>query len=184
MNKKLTYLLTTSSIITLSQLAFAGTDVFFTPLTSSAVVADPNSIAEMNSPWTAPAGVTQVNLTSMDEIEGDTAQSVVRVPGTGTSASMWDMVAYDHRGKYVFIPHETPWGAGVSRYDIKNDVNEVLFAGDQGGAVNDWSNDWAAFDPSTFTPNKTVLAAEEWSGEGRVLEILNPFAPVAEIQVR
>jgi len=184
MKKKLTYLLTASSIISLSQLAFAGTDTFFTPLTASAVVADPNSVAEMNSPWVTPAGVAQVNLTSMDEIEGDPLQSVVRVPGTGTSASMWDMVAYDHRGKFAFIPHETPWGAGVSRYDIKNDVNEVLFAGDQSGATNDWDGDWAAFDPSTFTPNKTVLAAEEWSGQGRVLEILNPFAAVEDIEVR
>src|SRR5688500_12109482 len=99
MNKKLTYLLTASSIITLSQSAFAGTDTFFTPLTASAVVADPNSVAELNTPWVAPAGMTQVNLTSMDEIEGDPVQSVVRVPGTGTQASMWDMVAYDHRGK-------------------------------------------------------------------------------------
>jgi hypothetical protein len=184
MNKKLTYLLTASSIITLSQSALAGTDVFFTPLTASAVVADPNSVAEMNSPWVAPAGMAQVNLTSMDEIEGDPVQSVVRVPGTGTQASMWDMLAYDHRGKFAFIPHETPWGAGVSRYDIKNDVTEVLFAGDQLGATGNWTNDWAAFDPATFTPNKTVLAAEEWSGEGRVMEILNPFAPVDEIQVR
>src|SRR5688572_32883531 len=116
MNKKLTYLLTASSVITLFQLAFAGTDVFFTPLTSSAVVADPNSLAEMNSPWVTPAGITQVNVTSMDEIEGDPLQSVIRVPGADTSATMWDMVAYDHRAKYIFIPHETPWGAGVSRY--------------------------------------------------------------------
>lgn len=184
MNKKLTYLITSTSLITLSQLAFAGTEPFFTPLTASAVVADPNSIAEMNTPWVAPAGLAQENLTSMDEIEGDPAQSVVRVPGTGTQASMWDMVAYDDNGKYVFIPHETPWGAGVSRYDVKNDVSEVLFAGDQSGAANDWSDDWAAFDPATFTPNRTVLAAEEWSGEGRVMEILNPFAPVDQIQVR
>jgi len=184
MNKKLTYLLTACSIITLSQGALAGTEPFFTPLTSSAVVADPNSIAEMNTPWVAPPGLIQENLTSMDEIEGDPAQSALRVPGTGTQATMWDMVAYDDKGKYVFIPHETPWGAGVSRYDIKNDVSEVLFAGDQLGATGDWSNDWAAFDPATFTPERTVLAAEEWSGEGRVLEILNPFAPVDQIQVR
>src|SRR5688500_14243604 len=100
MNKKLTYLITSSSLITLSQLAFAGTEPCFTPLTASAVVADPNSIAEMTTPWVAPAGLAQENLTSMDEIEGDPAQSVVRVPGTGTQASMWDMVAYDDKGKY------------------------------------------------------------------------------------
>jgi len=184
MNKKLTYLLTASSIITLSQAAFAGTDTFFTPLTSSAVVADPNSIAEMNSPWVAPAGIVQENLTSMDEIEGDPEQTALRVPGTGTQASMWDMVAYDDKGKFAFIPHETPWGAGLSRYDIKNDVSEVLFAGDQLGATGNWESDWAAFDPATFTPNRTVLVAEEWSGEGRVMEVLNPFAKVDRIQVR
>jgi len=165
-------------------LAVAGTDVFFNPLTQSSAVATPNHVNELTQPWVAPAGITQKQLTSMKEIEADIAQSVVRVPGLGSSASMWDMVAYDPSGRYIFIPHETQVGAGLSRYDTETDTNVVLFAGDNGGLSGNWSNDWAAFDPAVFTPNGTVVVAEEWAGEGRMLEVLNPFADPASIQVR
>jgi hypothetical protein len=163
-----------------SSMAFAGTEPYFNPLTQSAAVGSPNHINELNSPWQTPAGVSQQNLTSMSEIEADAAQSVVRAPGLSTSASMWDMVAYDPSGQYIFIPHETSYGAGATRYDIANDFAEVLFSGDSSG---NWSNDFGAFDPATFTPYGTVLFGEEWSGEGRVIEILNPYAPVGSIEV-
>ena len=97
-----------------SSVAVAGTQPFFNPLTQSTAVAVPQHINELNSPWQTPAGITQVNLTSMAEIEADIDQSVVRAPGLGTGASMWDMVAYDPTGKFIFIPHETAYGAGVS----------------------------------------------------------------------
>lgn len=164
--------------------AFAGTDIFFNPLTQSSAVATPNHVNELTQPWTAPAGITQKQFTSMKEIEADIAQSVVRVPGLGTGASMWDMVAYDPSGRYVFIPHETQVGAGLSRYDTETDTNVVLFRGDTGGASGNWSKDYAAFDPAVFTPNNTVVVAEEWAGEGRMIEVLNPFADPAQIQIR
>lgn len=167
-----------------AQGATAGTDIFFNPLTQSAAVASPNHVNELNTPWQTPPGLTQVNLMSLIEVEADVNQSIIRVPGAGTSASMFDMVSYDDDGRYLFIPHETPVGAGVSRYDIENDISEVLLAGDLGGLDGDWSNDYAAFDPSTFTPNQTVLLGEEWAGEGRIIEVLNPFAPVGQIQYR
>ncbi|MCH9698366.1 MAG: DUF839 domain-containing protein, partial [Gammaproteobacteria bacterium] len=138
-------------------------------------------------PWQAPAGVSQTNLTSMAEIEGDTQQSVVRVPGLGNLQSMWDMVSFDPTGRYIFIPHETPMGAGVTRYDTSTDKAEVLFAGDSKGVrgeTADWTNDWGAFDPSTFTPNGTVLLGEEWSGLGRIIEIINPLADARDIVIR
>ena len=164
--------------------AMAGTDIFFNPLTQSAVVAEPNSPVEIMSPWLMPAGLTQVGLTSLSEAEGLAGQSMIRVPGVGRSASMIDMSAYDPSGRYVFLPHETPFGAGASRYDTQTDTVETIFAGDQGGANDDWSNDYAAFDPSTWTPNGTLFLAEEWSGEGRVIEILNPLAPADSIEYR
>lgn len=169
--------------LALSSSAFAGSDIYFFPLTQSSAVASPNHVNELNNPWQVPAGMTQKNLTSMSEIEADINQSVVRAPA-GRSSSMWDMVAFDPSGEYIFIPHETPIGAGVSRYSVADDTNHVLFSGDQGGAVGDWSNDYAAFDPARFTPNGTVFAAEEWSGEGRVIEIMNPFADPADIEIR
>jgi hypothetical protein len=132
----------------------------------------------------------------MSEIEADPTQSVGRapdisVPGSGeqdvsagSSQSMWDMSAFDVTGRFVFVPHESPWSAGLSRYDTRRDRSELLWRGDGQGALGDWSNDYAAFDPATFTPNCTVFAAEEWSGEGRLFETMNPFAPVEDIEVR
>ena len=189
-------LLAGSITLAVSPLVFSGTDTFFTPLTESASVVNAqadsygnkNSTSdELNQPWVAPAGVVQSNLTSMSEIEADIAQSVVRVAGVGNIASMWDMVAFDPTGQYIFIPHEAPMGAGVSRYNIAEDTAEVLFQGDaQGvrGGLADWSKDWGAFDPSTFTPNNTLLLGEEWSGLGRIIEVLNPMADPSEIEIR
>jgi uncharacterized protein len=179
-----TRLLTAAASLTVSQVALAGTDIYFNPLTQSGVVSASNSAVEMNSPWLVPPGLSQVNLTSLDEIEKDVVQSVVRVPGTGTQASMIDMLAFDDEGENIFMPHETPFGAGVTRYNLANDFAETLFRGDQGGAAGNWANDYGAFDPATFTPNRTVFLGEEWAGEGRIIEVLNPHAPVAAIQKR
>ena len=163
-------------------IASAGTDTWFNPLTQSAAVGSPNHQNEIHSPWQAPAGITQENLTSMAEAEGQI--DVIRVPGLRNGASMWDMVAYDDTGRYIYIPHETFSGAGASRYDTVTDVTEVLFAGDLGGFSGEWENDWGAFDPATYTTHGTVFLAEEWSGEGRVMEILNPKAHASAIRIR
>lgn len=173
----------------LSPLTIAGTHTYFNPLTQSSAVATPNHVNELNSPWQAPAGLHHEKLTNMRKIEADPTQSVLRAPNFGNPlfaqiASMWDMVAFDDSGKFLFIPHETFVGAGVSRYDIENDRMENLFAGDAAGIGGDWSNDYAAFDPATWTPNRTIYLAEEWSGEGRVIEVLNPFADAADIETR
>lgn len=166
--------------LALSQLTLAGTEPYFTPLTGSAPVTLPNSAEEINEPWVVPAGITQWNLTSLNEVESQAQQSVVRVPGLGTGASMFDMIAFDDQGEFIFIPHETLVGAGVSRYDIANDETTVIFNGDLGGLEGDWSNDWGAFDPSTWTPKGTLLLAEEWSGTGRVMEVKKPLADPAK----
>jgi len=174
--------------LAVSQMAAAGTAPYFVPLQQSAAVAPPNHVNELNSPWQAPAGISHVNLTSMDEIESDSGQSTQRVPA-GTTSSMWDMLAFSPDGRYVFIPHETPIGAGVTRYDIENDQATLIFAGNQlGGGVDEiratrddqWDEDFGAFDPARYTPNGTLILAEEWSGLGRVVEILDPLDTPAD----
>ncbi|MFT5083584.1 MAG: hypothetical protein ACI9Y1_001629 [Lentisphaeria bacterium] len=183
--KKLCLVVAVSAVV--SSATYAGTQPYFNPLTQSSAVATPNQINELNSPWQTPAGISQENLTSMAEIEADIDQSTVRSAGLGTGASMWDMVAFDPTGKYIFIPHETLYGAGVTRYDIENDFAEVLFNGDSTGVRDSegtWGNDFGAFDPATFTPFGTVLLGEEWSGEGRVIEVLNPMADPADIEIQ
>lgn len=164
----------------------AGTGTWFTPLTQSAPVLAPNALPELRAPWVTPAGITQTNLVSLREVEDQILspeQSIVRVPA-GTSSSMIDMIAYDDTGEFLFLPHETPFGAGVSRHDLRTRTTEVLFQGDQRGQVGDWSKDYGAFDPCRFTPNETLLLAEEWAGQGRVIEVLNPFAARENIQIR
>ena len=159
-------------------------EIFFYPLTQSAAVATvtgedrESHYNEVHHPWQLPPGISQENLTSMKEIEADIEQSVARVPGLGNGASMWDMVAFDPSGKFIFIPHETATGAGVTRYSIEDDTATILFSGDGNGVrgtTSGWSSDWGSFDPATFTPNGTLLLAEEWSGQGRVIEVLNPM---------
>ncbi len=176
--------------------ALAGTHPFFNPLTQSTAVASPNHLNELESPWQAPAGMTQVNLMSLKEVEADPAQSVQRVAAGGVS-SMFDMLAYDPSGRYLFIPHETPFGAALSRYDTVEDRTDLLFAGDAEAGVTDicdadamaagtadacpaWDFDYAAFDPARWTPNGTVLLGEEWSGLGRLIEVMNPLGPAPE----
>jgi hypothetical protein len=139
----------------------------------------PNHVNELNSPWQVPAGVSYKNLTSLHEIEADPDQSSVRVPGLGNGASMTDMSAFDPSGRYIFLPHETMYGAGVTRYDTETDKAINLFKGDMNGSHGDWSTDFGALDPATWTPVDTLLVAEEWSGQGRMFEVMNPMADVA-----
>lgn len=171
------------ALVGLAQITSAGTDTFFNPLTHSASVASPNHINELNNPWVAPAGIIGKNLTSMREIEADISQSVIRVDAS-TSGSMFDMLAYDPSGRYIFIPHETSFGAGASRYDTLTDKNQVIFAGDKKGLNGDWTRDYGAFDPARFTPNGTLFLGEEWAGQGRIIEILNPMAQASDIKYR
>jgi hypothetical protein len=176
--------LVAAAVAAVGQTAVAGTDIYFNPLTQSSAVATPNHVNELNSPWQTPPGLSQVNLTSLREAEADVAQSLLRVPGADTSATMLDMSAFSPDGKWLFLPHETPWGAGASRYDVVNDRVETIFQGDGGGLTGDWADDYGAFDPAFYTPNGTLFLGEEWTAEGRIIEILNPKAPVAQIQWR
>ncbi|MEZ4292584.1 MAG: DUF839 domain-containing protein, partial [Myxococcota bacterium] len=183
MKKMLSSCLAAGTALVAAQVAEAGTAPYFTPLTQSSAVASAGHVNELSSPWQTPAGISQVQVTSMNEIESDPSQSVVRVSSLGSVGSMWDMVTYDAAGEFIFIPHETQYGAGVSRYDIAADTTTALFSGDGGGATGDWSNDFGAFDPARMTPWGSLFVAEEWSGEGRVVEILNPYADPADIQI-
>ena len=175
MNKRMiSHLIAGASVAATSSL-FGGTETWFTPLTESATVMSPNSTEELTAPWVSPDNISQVNIVSLRQVEDavlGAGESLVRVPGLGTGASMFDMIAYDPSGSYLFIPHETSVGAGVTRHDIHNRKSEVLFEGDGTGV---WTNDYGAFDPCRFTPNGTLWLAEEWAGEGRVIEVTNPF---------
>ncbi|MDT8437701.1 MAG: DUF839 domain-containing protein [Wenzhouxiangellaceae bacterium] len=181
----------------LAQTALAGTPPYFNPLTQSSAVATPNQINELTGPWVTPAGISQINITSMAEIEAAADQSVQRVPA-GNISSMWDMIAADPSGRYLFIPHETPFGAGMTRFDRVEKKAELMFAGDQQAAefpecdadaleprreteaCAGWDFDYGAFDPARWTPNGTVWLGEEWTALGRIVEIMDPLGPAPE----
>lgn len=161
---------------------YAGTETWFTPLTSSTTVMAPNDINELTSPWVHPEDVKFTNLTSLKEVEGSIGESIVRADTSlvgrgGNVGSMIDMMWYDPSGRYIFLPHETPISAGLSRYDTITDETHILFMGDSRGSLGDWSNDFGAFDPSRITPNDTAWVAEEWAGTGRMVEYLDPYGP-------
>ncbi len=191
--KQLTTFAVATTLLAAMSAVQAGTEPYFNPLTQSTAVASPQHVNELNSPWQTPAGLSQDNLMSMAEVEQSVNGSIQRVDA-GTSSSMFDMIAYDPTGRFLFIPHETPFGAGVSRYNASNDNTHLIFAGDQGAAAEagcvvddeaddplsgcpDWDDDFAAFDPARWTPNNTLFLAEEWSGLGRVVEIMKPLSP-------
>ena len=125
----------------------AGGAPYFVPLTQSEKVVVPNHPLERSRPWQTPSGVSQNNLISLSEVEDDASQSVQRV-NAGHNSAMFDMLAFDDGGEYLFIPHETPFGAGVTRYHRESDTSQLIFAGNQGGASNNWSADFGAFDPA------------------------------------
>ncbi|MBB5350287.1 hypothetical protein HNR46_000511 [Haloferula luteola] len=176
-----------AALVAGSASTFAGTPTWFIPLTESAPVTSPVSAEELTSPWATPAGISQKNAVSLREVEDEIlsyGQSIGRAANLGSNASMFDMMAYDPQGEYLFIPHETQWSAGVTRYSIYDNHAELIFQGDGNGESGDYTQDFGAFDPCRFTPNGTLFLAEEWAGTGRVLEVLNPYAPVEEIETR
>ncbi len=46
------------------------------------------------------------------------------------------------------------------------------------GASGNWSGDFGALDPATWITANTLLVGEEWSGQGRLFEVMSPMADV------
>lgn len=102
------------------------------------------------------------------------------------------MIALDPSSRYVFIPFEVGTGGGLGRYDRSTGDFVAALTGNATGVFSTdpftWdpnNDDFGACDPAEWTPNGTVLTAEEWSGSGRVFEWMNPLmAPGDAPQVR
>ncbi|MEZ6061141.1 MAG: choice-of-anchor I family protein [Planctomycetaceae bacterium] len=150
----------------------------FGPLQESAPISDLTD--EDTGSFVVPAGWTAVKLTSLKDIESDGSQSTVRVSSLNDVGSMWDMSAFSPDGRYIFIPHETQYGAGVSRFDTTTGLTVRMFQGDGNGASGDFSNDFGALDPAIWNPwTGNLVVAEEWSGLGRLFEIEDPTKAVS-----
>ena len=104
---------------------------------------------------------------------------------------------YWSRGRTELSTVSFPRSSWVGEFGLKVKSVPESFAGDGMGEECQffepdnptetcpfWQDDYAAFDPARWTPNGTVWLAEEWSGLGRVVEILNPLARPSRIRWR
>lgn len=145
----------------------------FDPLTSPATAAETD---EATAPFKLP------NLWNQTKVV-DVADMDVKFGGNyPTTFRMWDMIEFSPTGKLLYIPHEVQQGAGVTRYNMVSGVAKILIQGNNTGIFEsdpaqwDASNDdFGAFDPAVFTPNRTLVVGEEWSGNGRMFEMMNPY---------
>lgn len=148
----------------------------FTPLTASATLGNTN---EANNPHLLPSGWVQEEITDVD------AMNLLfggAYPGTFRAWDMIDIGGADD--ELVYIPHEVQTGAGVTRYNRNFGTAAILLQGNNSGVFdinpadgwNHLADDFGALDPAVLTPWNTLLTAEEWSGGGRIFELLNPEA--------
>ncbi|MCB0586075.1 MAG: esterase-like activity of phytase family protein, partial [Phaeodactylibacter sp.] len=129
---------------------------------------------EANTPFLLPAEFSQSLI-----IDRNTANEDSDFAATFGN---WDMIALDPANQFIYIPHEVETGAGLTRYDRGSGDFVAALTGDNSGnfeADPSWkacpSEDFGALDPAQWTPAGTVLTAEEWSGNGRMFEWMNPL---------
>ncbi|MBS4051429.1 MAG: DUF839 domain-containing protein [Methylomonas sp.] len=147
----------------------------FTPLTASATSGNTN---ENTKPFKLPAGWMQTELTDVNAMNALFGGSY---PSTFRAWDMLDIGGANH--EFIYIPHEVQQGAGVTRYNRDNGTAAILLQGNNTGIFQSnpasWSaasDDFGALDPAVLTPWNTLLTGEEWAGNGRLFEMLNPEA--------
>jgi hypothetical protein len=141
----------------------------FTPLPTSAVVG--------SLPADQPFLVTSTPGWTQQTLFTNAAPGLYRAGGNGNSN--FDQIAVNQSGpnpgRYVFTVNETGDG-GVVRYDrITNTATQIVSSPILG-------TNGRSLDPVRWTPWGTVIFGEEVNG-GRLLEIMNPLAEPASIQV-
>lgn len=94
----------------------------------------------------------------------------------------FDMIGFGGASnQFIYIPHEVGTGGGVTRYNRDNGDAALLLIGNNSGVFesnpavwNPLNDDFGGVDPAVTTPSGTLVVAEEWSGNGRMFELLNP----------
>jgi glycerophosphoryl diester phosphodiesterase len=129
---------------------------------------------EDSAPFLLPAGFTQRKITDRTTANRD--------PDIASTFGLWDMISLDPSNRYIFIPSEVGAGAGLFRYDTQTGDFVTALRGNNSGVRstnpatwNPLNDDFARFDPATYTPYNTVITGEE-GGNGRLFEWLNPLA--------
>lgn len=129
---------------------------------------------ENNNPFLLADGLTQTKIVDRNSANADA--------DFAATFGNWDMISLDPSNRYVYIPLEVGTGAGLTRYDRNTGDFVTAMTGNNSGVFqsnpNNWdlnNDDFGALDPAVWTPHSTVLTAEEWSGNGRLFEWLNPL---------
>ena len=160
-----------------SAAAFAAGFDQFTPLRGDVGVA--------TLPEAVPYRLSSAQFTQRTLIARDPSQAA------RFDSGHYDMITANETGpdagRYLFIPFETN-RAGIQRIDLRTQTVVTLWASPAAAPALD---SYVAFDASRWTPWGSLLTAEEaWtrragvpSHYGRLLEVVNPLAPPAEIKL-
>ena len=143
----------------------------FTPLPAPA---NSGNTSEATNPFLLPAGWIANKVTDRFTLNSQT--------GFQSTFGSWDMIDIGgNNNEFVYIPMEVGRGAGVVRYNRDTTISTTLLGGNNTGVFSStpgsWSatdDDFGAIDPAVITPMRTLVVAEEWSGNGRMFEISNP----------
>jgi len=161
-------MLLSACLFTIVHTVVAGVPASFTPLNASA---PPRP--EASAPFLLPDGFVQSKVVDRITLNGD--------PDFAPNFGAWDMIALDPTSRFVFIPFEVGAAAGMGRYDRETGDFVQALRGNGTGRRNlspdTWHpliDDYARLDPALWTPNDTVVTAEETVG-GRLFEWTNPL---------
>lgn len=142
------------------------------PLPASAAPGSTNA-TENTAPFLAPLRFRQTLVVN---------RNTLNTQGLPSTFGLWDMSDFDPTGRYIFTPSEVSSGCGVFRYDQQTGQMAVLMAGNTALSRSSDPTTWVAtndnfarFDPCTFSPAGTILTGEETTG-GRLFEVLNPLS--------
>ncbi|MCB1986618.1 MAG: DUF839 domain-containing protein [Burkholderiales bacterium] len=166
-----------AALIVMSGAAYAS-GPYFEPLTEPNTAADATSFN--NNPFTLPPNFSQEFVASRTSLAADFAAKGEVYPATFGN---WDMLDFGgNNAEYIFIPHEVGDGAGLTR--INRDTGEAVvllqgipanpFDSDPSDGWDHQNDNFGALDPAKSTPAGTLVVAEEWAGNGRIFELLNP----------
>jgi len=158
--------------------AVNATGPYFEPLSEPNTATDADSLN--NNPFSLPPNFSQEFVASRASLSIHFAAKGEVYPATFGN---WDMLDFGgNNAEYIFIPHEVGDGAGVTR--LNRDTGEAVvllqgipatpFDSDPTDGWDHLNDNFGALDPAKWTSAGTLVVAEEWAGNGRMFELLNP----------
>ena len=170
------------SLIAAIVTAAAGSAHAVPALTGTNALTAPASAANTNestNPFLLANGWKQELVVDVNTLDAQFTAAGDTYPATFRN---WDMIDFGGASsEFIYIPHEVGAGGGVTRYNRTSGDAALLLVGNNSGsfesdpaAWNPQSDDFGGVDPAVTTPAGTLVVAEEWSGNGRMFELLNP----------